>query len=50
MTVWFTPRWRLRTGPPPLSARYRNTTEALDAIPIPHDFPLKGRDLVLPAT
>jgi hypothetical protein len=26
MTVWFTPRWRLRTGPPPLSARYRNTT------------------------
>jgi IS1 family transposase len=27
MTVWLTPRWRLRTDPPPLSARYRNTTQ-----------------------
>jgi hypothetical protein len=26
MTVWFTPRCRLRTGPPPLSAWYRYTT------------------------
>src|SRR5262249_19224217 len=26
VAVWFTPRWRLRTGPPPLSARWRYTT------------------------
>jgi hypothetical protein len=26
MTVWFTPRWRLQTGPSQLSVHYKYTT------------------------